>query len=94
MTAAAHPFALLKEVSASLASVRTDLDEHIATLKSASTAAFLDHRVIRDDSLDRLLDATVAWTEQYARMSLATAELIDHLNATPIRLSSNLREGE
>lgn len=94
MTAGTHPSALLKEISASMESVHADVDEHIATLKTASAAALLDRRVIRGDSLERLLAATVAWSEQYALMALATAELTDHLNATPIWSSSNPREGE
>lgn len=92
-SAAIHPSALLKEITAALESVRADLDDQIPALKSLHTAAFLDRRVVRDDSLDRLLHATVAWSEQYALMALATAELIDHLNATPIWSSSNLPEG-
>ncbi|WP_418648644.1 hypothetical protein ACNQFN_09340 [Thauera butanivorans] len=93
MSTETHPAVLLKVVLAALEDTYVDLDEQIAVLKSVRTAAFLDRRTARTDSLDRLLDAAVAWRQQYALMALATAELIDHLNATPIWSSSNPPEG-
>lgn len=84
MTGEIHPATLLREVVRMLESTRTDLEEDIATLKSAQTVAFLDRRVIRADSLDRLLDAATAIRTQYAALVLAGNEIVDHINATPI----------
>lgn len=94
MTREIHPAALLREIVKTLESTRADLDEDIATLKTAETVAFLDRRVIRADSLDRLLDAATALRTQYVALVLAGNEIVEHINATPLWSELNKPAGE
>lgn len=94
MTREIHPAALLREVVKTLESTRADLDEDIATLKIAATAAMLDQRVIRADSLDRLLAAVTAFCTQYVPVVMAGNELVEHINETPIWSELSRPEGD
>lgn len=94
MTREIHPATLLREVVELLESTCADLGEDIATMKTAATVAMLDQRVIRADSLDRLLAAATAFRLQYAAVVQAGNELVEHINETPLWSELSRPEGD